>query len=208
MVCAVDGAGENVRMAVGPQDTVLYPVGSRVLAVALMAICLVIEVSLVTTAGLEVTLRATPPVLLVAVGAFVLFWAPRVELTPAELVIVNPLRTHRITWPAIRDIETRWSLSLDSVRGRITAWAAPSPGPLSQLSRLHRDAFRVSLAAKGELHGAELARSLVLTQWEAYRQDGVLGAVEGRGVTTHWNMPAAVAIVVLALGTLAGALLH
>jgi hypothetical protein len=207
MVCALDGAGENVSMAVGPQDTVLYPVGSRVLAAVLIAICVVIEVSLVATAHLEVALRATPPVLLVAVGTFVLFWAPRVELTPAELVIVNPLRTHRISWPAIRDIETRWSLSLDTVRGRITAWAAPSPGPLSQLSRLRRDAFRVSLAAKGELHGAELSRSLVLSQWEAYRQEGVLGAVEGRGVATHWNIPAAVAIVVLGAGTLAGALL-
>ncbi len=193
-------------MAVGPQETVLYPVGSRVLAAVIVAVAGVIEISLLVYGHLDVTLRASPAVLLVAVGAIVLFWLPRVELDPAELRVLNPLRTHAIGWPAIRGIDTRWSLTLDTVRGRVTAWAAPAPGPFSQLGRMRRDAFnRVSLAGRQEQHGAALARSLVVRQWEAYHGQGVLGGVEGTGVVTTWNLPAVVLLVVLATAAVAGA---
>ncbi|WP_284254886.1 PH domain-containing protein [Pseudolysinimonas kribbensis] len=114
-------------MAIGPQETVLYPVGSRVLAGLVVAICAVVEVSLVVYGHGDVLLRGTPAVLLVAVAAVVVFWMPRLELDPAELRVVNPLRTHDVSWAAIRDIDSRWSLTLDTERGRITAWAAPSP---------------------------------------------------------------------------------
>jgi hypothetical protein len=192
-------------MAVGPQESVLYPVGSRVLAAVVVAFCLFIEVSLLAYGHLEVTLRATPAVLLVAAGAIVLFWVPRVELSPSELRVVNPLRTHHVTWPAIRDIETRWSLTIDTVRGRLTAWAAPSPGLFSQVGRMRRNAFSVSLNNQREPRGAELARHLVMRQWEAYREQGVLGAVEGDGVTTRWNVPAVVTLAVLLAAAVAGA---
>lgn len=207
MAGAASRAGENVSMAVGPQETVLYPVSSRVLAAAIIAICLVIEVSLLVAARWDMTLRATPLVMLVGVGAFVLFWMPRIELSPAELRIVNPLRTQRITWPAIRDIETRWSLTIDTVHGRVTAWAAPAAGPFSQLGRARRDAFhRVSLGSRQQPRGTDLAPSLVVRQWEAYRDESVLGAVEGEGVTTCWNWPAVATVAVLAVASLTGAL--
>jgi hypothetical protein len=191
-------------MAVGPQETVLYPVGARVLASVIVILCLVVEGSLIAYGHLDVLLRATPAVILVAELAILGFWLPRVELSPSEVVVVNPLRTHRITWPAIGNIETRWSLSFDTVRGRITAWAAPSPGPLSQLRRMRRDAFRVSLAA-GDSRNGEQTRELVVTQWEAYREQGVLGPVEGTGVRTAWNIPAAALLAVLLIATAAGA---
>lgn len=193
-------------MAVGPQNTVLYPLGSRVLAAALIAICAVIEVSLVVSAPGGVTLRATPVVLLVAMGAYTLFWAPRVELSPSELRVVNPLRTHDITWPAICDIDTRWSLAVVTVRGRFTAWAAPSPGPLSQLGRMNRQFLRITVNARHQDSGPPLARALVQTQWEAYRDQGVLGSVEGEGVTTRWNVPLTAAVAVLTAATVAAAI--
>lgn len=194
-------------MAIGPQQTVLYPLGSRILAGAIVVICGVIEAALISFGHADITLRATPAVLLVALGAFVLFWNPRVELDPAELLIVNPVRSYRISWPAIREIDSRWSLTLDTARGRVTAWAAPAPGPFSQLSRVRRDAYnRVSLGSAGSTRGAELARSLIVGQWEAYREQGVLGAIEGEGVTIRWNVPIVAILIVLAAGTLAGAL--
>ncbi|MFC5501001.1 PH domain-containing protein [Lysinimonas soli] len=194
-------------MTVGPQQTVLYPVASRVLAAVIIAICVLIEVSLLVSARWDVALRATPAVMLVGAGAFVLFWMPRVELSPADLRIVNPLRTRRISWPAIVDIETRWSLTIDTAGGRVTAWAAPAPGPASQLGRMRRDAYnRVSINDRGVSRGNELARSLVVRQWEAYRDEGVLGAVEGAGVTTSWNWPAVAVVGALTVATLTGAL--
>lgn len=192
-------------MAVGPQESVLYPLGSRILAAVAVAICAVVEASLLVYGHWEVTIRATPAVLLAAVLIFALFWMPRIELDPGELRVVNPFRSYRISWPAIRGIDSRWSLTLDTVRGRITAWAAPSPGVFSQLGRLRRDAFRVTLSAQRETRGAEQARQLVVQQWEAYRDQGILGAVEGEGVTRRWNLPLVLVVAVLAAATAAGA---
>jgi hypothetical protein len=200
-----DGGGENVGVAIGPQETVLYPVGSRVLAGLVVAICAVVEVSLVVYGHGDVLLRATPAVLLVAVAAIVVFWVPRLELDPAEVRVVNPLRTHVVSWAAIRDIDSRWSLTLDTARGRITAWAAPSPGPFSQLGRARRDLLSLSLSRRREVGGAEQSRSLVVRQWSSYREQGLLGAVEGPGVRTRWNLVPAVALGVLAVATILGA---
>jgi hypothetical protein len=184
-------------MAVGPQESVLYPLGSRILAAVVVVICGVIEASLIAYGHAELALRATPAVLLAAVLVYAGFWAPRVELDPAEVRVINPFRSYRISWPAIRDIDSRWSLTLHTVRGRVTAWAAPSPGLFSQLPRMRRDAFRVSLASQRESRGAEEARQLIVQQWEAYREAGVLGAVEGEGVTRRWNVPLLVTVAVV-----------
>ena len=184
-------------MAVGPQESVLYPLGSRILAAVVVVICGVIEASLIAYGHAELALRATPAVLLAAVLVYAGFWAPRVELDPAEVRVINPFRSYHVSWPAIRDIDSRWSLTLDTVRGRVTAWAAPSPGLFSQLPRMRRHAFRVSLASQRESRGAEQARQLIVSQWEAYRDRGVLGVVEGDGVTRRWNIPVLVAVGVL-----------
>jgi hypothetical protein len=191
-------------MAVGPQESVLYPLGSRILAAVVVVICGVIEASLIAYGHADLALRATPAVLLVAVLVYAAFWAPRVELDPAELRVINPFRSYRISWPAIREIDSRWSLTLHTVQGRVTAWAAPSPGLFSQLPRMRRDAFRVSLGSDRESRGAEQARQLIVQQWEAYRDRGVMGAVEGEGMTKHWNLPLLVAVAVLSAAVVLG----
>jgi len=140
-------------MAVGPQESVLYPLGSRILAAVVVVLCAVVEASLIVYGHAELALRATPAVLLAAALVYAGFWAPRVELDPAELRVINPFRSFRISWPAIREIDSRWSLTLDTVKGRVTAWAAPSPGLFSQLPRMRRDAFRVSLGSDRESRG-------------------------------------------------------
>jgi hypothetical protein len=192
-------------MAVGPQESVLYPLGSRILAGAVIVACAVIEASLLGYGHLDLTLRATPAVLLAAVLVFALFWMPRVELDPGELRVVNPFRSSRISWPAIREIDSRWSLTLVTTRGRITVWAAPSPGLFGQLGRMRRDAFRVSLSGQHESRGAEQARQLIVQHWEAHRDQGVLGAVEGDGVTRRWNIPLLVVVALLTAAVVVGA---
>ena len=195
---------ENGGMAVGPQESVLYPLGSRILAAVVVVLCAVVEASLIVYGHAELALRATPAVLLVAALVYAGFWAPRVELDPAELRVINPFRSYRISWPAIREIDSRWSLTLDTVKGRVTAWAAPSPGLFSQLPRMRRDAFRVSLGSERESRGAEQARQLIVRQWEAYRDRGLLGAVEGEGMTRQWNVPLLVTVGVLTAAVVLG----
>jgi hypothetical protein len=178
-------------MTVGPQETTLAPRGARVLAVLVVAICVAVEVSLVVYGHVDVTLRATPWVAFAGVGAYCLFWAPLVRLSPAEIEIVNPLRTHRISWPAVEDVETRFSLAVRTRRGRVTIWAAPAPGPWSSVSQLRRDPLgRASLGSQQRrlpTTVAALAPALVMRQWESYRESGVLHGASGAGESSRWH---------------------
>ena len=182
--------GDDGLMPVGWKETVLYPRTSRVLCVLVVVIGTVTEVSLFALGRPELLLRATPAVAFVVTGVIVLYWLPRLRVGPAELEVVNPLRTHVISWPAVRDIGSKWSLAIDTTAGRITVWAAPSPSPLAEVSRLRRDAHGAATGLAGGRTGSsvgQVAELLIVRQWDAYRDQGVLGAVEGVGVVTTWH---------------------
>jgi hypothetical protein len=184
-------------MAVGPQDSVLAPRFSRVMGVLIGAICVLTEVSLVSYGHLGALLRATPAVLFVAFATYAVFWAPLLRISPTEIVVVNPLRTHRITWPAVREITTRWTLTLVTDRRAYQAWAAPAESPWASIGRLNRDALgRPSLGSEERIRrpGATAGLApIVLRQWEAHRDSG--GVAE---VTTRWHVPTIVVLASLA----------
>ncbi|GMA96275.1 hypothetical protein GCM10025881_30990 [Pseudolysinimonas kribbensis] len=79
------------------------------------------------------------------------------------------------------------------------------PGPFSQLGRARRSLLSLSLSRRREEGGAEQSRSLVVRQWSSYRDRGLLGAVEGPGVRTRWNIVPVSALAVLVLATVLGA---
>lgn len=144
-------------MPVGPQESVLYPLGSRVLAAGVLGTAAVVTGALVTWGRWEPLLRSLPGIAFVAAGAILLFWLPRVRVSPTEIEVVNPFRTYRVDWSAIQEVGTRWSTTLYTAGGRIEAWAAPASGPLTGA----RDRGRSSTAA------------IVRRQWEAYRDAAV-----------------------------------
>lgn len=195
-------------MAVGLKETVLVPTFSRILFVLIVAVCAVIEVSLIGFGRAEPLLRygAAPP--LAAVLAFLVFWRPRVRIGPAEVEVVNPFRTHLITWPAVRDIDTKWTLTLVTVRGRIQVWAAPSPGPFGSIGTLRRDPrgglVRDARTPSTPTAIGDVAAMLVLRQWQDYRDRGLLGAVEGEGMTTRLATPWVIVGSVLLVLTVVG----
>lgn len=55
------------------------------------------------------------------------FWLPYVEVSDGYVELRNVLRTVRLPWPAIREVEGRYGLVLDTAYGRVGAWAAPAP---------------------------------------------------------------------------------
>ena len=192
-------------MAVGPQESVLAPRFSRVMGVLVVAICVLTEVALVQYGRMDLLLRATPALAFVIVGTYTLFWAPLVRINSSEIEIVNPLRTHRIAWPAIRDITTRWTLTVVTDRGSYSAWAAPAQSPWASVGRFNRDALgRPSLspeAATQRLGSRSGVTSIVLQQWESYRDTAHDGAVD---VSTRWHLATAIALATLAALTLVG----
>lgn len=161
-------------MRVGPQDTVLVPLGSRVLCVGVVAVAATVGVTLVARGDTGVLLQALPALALVVALSVILFWLPRVSVTPSEIEVVNPFRTYRITWPAVREVGTKWAMTLYTDGGRIEAWAAPAPGPLTG-GQGRRD------------RRAPGAAQIVRSQWEAYRDADLLGSIEGAGVARSWH---------------------
>jgi hypothetical protein len=68
-------------------------------------------------------------VLLVLVLVWLFVVHPCVVVHSEGLRLVNPLRTVELTWPAITEVRSRWSLELVADGARYTAWGVPAdPG--------------------------------------------------------------------------------
>ncbi|NEM90621.1 PH domain-containing protein [Galbitalea soli] len=201
---------------------------SRILTVFVVLICVVGEGGFLLRGDYSTGLHAVGPLGLVAFGMYLLYWAPAITITPATVVVVNPLRTWEVTWPAIVDIETRWALTIvTAAASRITVWAAPTPSAAGAATRMRRNVYGqavyersrpaqarrsggdMTAAQRRELPGsvARLAPLLLTQQWEEYREAGLLGAVEGAGVTRRWHRGAIIVLAALVAATIIGALL-
>ncbi len=195
-------------MDFGYRETVLRPRVGQGLTVVVAAICALGLVGFALRGDAATLLRAAAPLALIAYGSYALFWVPNVRIGPAEIELVNPLRTIRIAWPAVEDIETRWSLVVTAGSRRYPAWAAPREGgagalrPSRATSVLSDDGRKRS--SRGLPEGA-LAGAIALRQWEEYRDRGLLGVVEGEGVTVRAHAVTAVVLALLAVATIAAA---
>jgi hypothetical protein len=195
-------------VAIGPQETTLVPNGARVMCAAIVLTCAAFEFGLIGWGHLDLTLRATPAVLLVAVLAIVLFWLPQVTLSHAGIEVVNPLRTYRVGWMTITDIGTRWSLTLEVGDRRITVWSAPAPGVLTGTHRA--DALETLYARsegqdlgglKSPLRRQGGAAGVVARQWDAHRES----PHADYPIQVHWNRPAIAVLGALIVLTAIGA---
>lgn len=193
----------------GYRETVLRPRSGQVLAVLVIAVCAVGVVGFAVRGDVRVLLQAVAPLGLVGVGAWALFWRPLVRLGPAELQLVNPLRTVTISWAAVEDIENRWSLVVTALGRQHTAWAAPRGGAIAT-GRARRASYSRAADVGTVPRGADavpvqgsLAGTLALRQWQEYRDRGLLGAIEGDGAVTRWHVRTIAVLVLLAVATAA-----
>ena len=77
-----------------------------------------------------------PWMALLTLTCWATFWRPRVAVSDAGVELVNVSRTVFIPWPALHDIDTKWSLTLITAYGRFRAWSAPAPGTRGALLSL------------------------------------------------------------------------
>ena len=101
--------------------------------VSMIASCVVIA-GLTAARGFEdgptAVLRALPLALgFLGLLAWLLFWHPRVDVTDEGVTLVNPLRTIRVPWAALINVETQYALTLVTPDGRHRAWARTGTGP-------------------------------------------------------------------------------
>ncbi len=98
------------------------------LAACFAGACAIALVVVLVTDGAGGLLAYAPWLLLPAAVVWAVFWNPRVVVDDSGLTLVNVLRTVRLPWPAIQDVDTRWALKLHTAYGTFGAWAAPSAG--------------------------------------------------------------------------------
>jgi len=162
------------------------------------AIVLVALVAFVTERNWLGLARGVAPLLLIEYIVYLLFWAPGVTISPAGVTLINIVRSHRVSWPAIQRIETKYALTLHTAIGKYVAWAAPAPGIFAASRATQSDMRGLPESTygpdknigPGDIPSSDsgLAGYHVRRQWEQYRDAGLLDRVEGTGVETTWHV--------------------
>lgn len=192
------------------QEVRFRPVPGRILAVVAVAVCALGVVALLWTEGVAV-LRYGWPLVLGAVLAWALFWQPRLLIQEHGVTVVNVFRTFFVPWPSILAIDTRFTLTLHTVAGRIPVWAAPSPGRHRTLGLARKDFEGVGESARSALGGLRPSDALstasgslaqiIRRHWEDLGESGAFahGADPDAAIITwHWATISAVAALVAA----------
>jgi hypothetical protein len=162
-------------------------------------------------------LRYVWPVLLVAVLAWALFWRPSLLVQEHGITVENVLRTHFVPWPSITAIDTRYSLTLHTARGRVPVWAAPAPGRHRTMGLAPKDFDGVGETARGAVGELRPADALstptgnlaqqIRGHWERLRDAGAFASGVDPEASTQTLHRATIAVVAaLAAATVIGAL--
>ena len=100
------------------QEVLYRPAFGRTLAVVTVVVCAVGVVALFWGDAAS-AIRYVWPILLVAVVAWALFWRPSLRMQEHGVTVENVFRTYFIPWPSIQGIDTRYSLTIHTSRGRM-----------------------------------------------------------------------------------------
>jgi hypothetical protein len=99
--------------------------GSIALVVTVWAICAVGLVAMVVQGYWVDLLRYGPLFLVAAWGAWMLFGAPSVRIGLSAITFDNIVRSVRIPWGSVGEVEAGLTLRVLTPRGPFSAWAAP-----------------------------------------------------------------------------------
>lgn len=178
----------------------------RLLTVVIALICAAMVVIAVVQGGWVDGAQMLPWALLVSGACWATFWRPRVEVSDAGVRVVNVTRTIRIPWPALRDVNTKWALTLDTAWGQYTAWSAPAPGARGALrtlaDRRHQPlATEPGTMAPGDLPDSPsgTAAAIIRDRWDVLRRAGHLDdpRLEDERAPVRWHLGTFIAGVVL-----------
>ena len=98
----------------------------HVLAWAVAALCAA-PVVLTALDDAGTALRLVPGLALVVVAVWLLYARPAVVVHDGGVELRNVTRTIHLAWPAIRRVDTKYALTLETAYGDYSAWAAPAP---------------------------------------------------------------------------------
>jgi len=181
----------------------------RVLTVIVIAACAAaLVVTTVQGRWLE-TLQVAPVFGLVSLLTWAMFWRPAVIVTASGVDVRNVIRSVEVAWPEIRRIDTKYSLTLETAHGTVSAWAAPAPGRHSVFSAVRQDgrnlpesSYLAGTVRPGDLITSDSGQAayVIRSHWEQLRDAGHLdGATsEFTKLRVTWHFRTIVGIVALA----------
>lgn len=184
----------------------------RILAVAVAALGILAIVTTAVAGDLGWVLRSLSPIALVVVLTFATFWLPAVSVRADEIEVRNIFTTSHVPWPAIRRIDTKWALALETDTGTVNAWASPAPGRHSVLGMSRGDVRGTASSARAAGASIRPGDSLstatgaiahvIRTHWEELRDDGLLDEPNsGTGARREVHRALLIVIAVLAVAT-------
>ncbi len=162
---------------------------ARVLTIALTAVGVVALGYFVFDGGAVELWRSGPTVLCLVVITWALFWRPHVLVADDGITVANILRTVHVPWPALRSVDSKWSLTVVATDVTVSAWAVPaSSGMAARTRRPGRDREDSPSPLQGT-GNADAAALAIAEHREALRSAGHLGArtLGTLPSTTTWN---------------------
>lgn len=101
---------------------------------------------------------------------------PYILIGDEEIVIVNPMSTHRFNWLEIESIDTKYTMSVTVGDRTVSAWAAPAAGRIAarKVDSAEIKGLNIELAgtiAPGDLPSSDsgVAAYLARQKWNAAR---------------------------------------
>lgn len=196
-------------------DSVFHSRFNRVVAIVIWALEAFVLVSNVISGEFaEGPALVVVPVVLGAVLVYAVLWRPSVAVSADGVTLVNVLRTIVVPWPALIDVDTRFSLSLRTPGGTFSAWAAPAPGRAgaavaNRAERRHGPHSPTpsigGRARPGDLISTESGEAayMVRERWNELVEAGLVevGVAETTPVAIHWHwvQGAVVAALIIAV---------
>ena len=198
------------------QEVLYRPAFGRTLAVVTAGVCALGTVALFWQDAAS-ALRYIWPIALVAVVAWALFWRPSLRMQEHGITVENVFRTYFVPWPSITDIDTRFSLTIHTSRGRVPVWATPAPGRHRTMGLASKDFDGIGDSARG-MHGSLRPSDAITTptgnlaqlirgHWERLRDAGAFASGEDPdAATVTWHRGTIATILALVAATAVGLL--
>ena len=130
-------------MSAGFKDARFYSRFGRIVAIVVAAIGVLGVFGFFSTQGARAGAVAALVVLILVVLLYLLLWRPRLDVRDTGVLVVNPLRSHRLDWASILSVEMRWALTITTTTGPITVWAVPRPSRGSAVFGMRTDPYKL-----------------------------------------------------------------
>ena len=209
--------------SVGSESAGIRPVSTKIrnprgrwLTVASAAAAVLVLGVLLHSGWRELLWFGPLPLLFVSL-VWILFDRPYIIVDDGGVEIANVIRTLRVPWPAVIEVDHRWGLRLVTKLGTFSAWSVPPPA---------RPAYRWRFSARSSgtrsdrehpggsktaaaVDSASPAAQLVLERWQTLRAAGYLDnpRLESDRPLRWWNrleMAVTIGLLLLSAAGVAG----